>query len=309
MNMTIGIDIGGTRIKAALVDEDGHISCQINEPSSARGSYLSILTQLVDLIQQLGDHSEEQPVGIGLAVAGLMDQTCETVVASPNCTEFIGRRLAEDLSDRVKLPVIMDNDANMMALGEGAYGAARGSRHYIAITVGTGVGGAVISDGRLIRGIDGGGGELGHIPISRNGPKCGCGSVGCLEAFVGHTGIRRFISKHVPELERHGLKEINQLADEGMRDAVEVFTYIGKNLGIAMAGLVNVFNPEFLVIGGGVAAAGKLIFRPLTEELKRRSFETYMSSLRVRPAELRNWAGVAGAAKVVRENLSVTSPS
>ncbi len=298
MSLTIGIDIGGTRVKAAAMDGSGNLFEKRMERSSAGQDYPKLLDQLVSIVTNIKENLTSPVTSVGLAVAGLMDKKLEVIIEAPNCPDMKNRCLARDVGQKVRLPIVMDNDANLMAIGEGASGAAQGCHHFIAITLGTGVGGAVISNSQLIRGVDGGGGELGHIPISIDGPKCGCGAVGCLEAYIGHTGIRRFIEEHTPKFKKTGLQEVNKLANEGDTEGRGVFEYIGTRLAIGMAGLVNTFNPELLVVGGGVAAAGELLFEPLRVELKKRAFVQYLNSLTVREARLGNWAGVVGAAKI-----------
>ncbi|MDP8239724.1 MAG: ROK family protein [Candidatus Hatepunaea meridiana] len=313
-SLAIGIDIGGTRIKAALVDMEGGISDEINEPSLVNNDYSEFLNQLVNLVSTY-NHSVNQKLcqvltpdttpllGVGLAVAGLMDEHQKTVIDSPNCTAIIDKPLAGDLNKRISIRTVMDNDASAMAIGEGLCGAARGSRHYIALTLGTGIGGAVISDGRLIRGVDGGGGELGHIPIDRRGPRCGCGSRGCIEAYLGRAGIRRYINRNLPQFKGIGMKALSETAHNGDETARSLFAYIGKTLGIAVAGLVDIFNPELVIIGGGISASAELIIEPLKEEVHKRAFKSYLKSLDIRPAKLGNWAGVIGAAAMLRKNV------
>jgi len=298
---TIGIDIGGTRIKAALVDEKGNLSNELNEPSYLDQGYPSFITKLKDITQRLRRLSEVDIIGVGLAVAGLMDAKQQVVIDAPNCGILVGQSPPEDLGREIGLTVVMDNDANAMALGEGLSGAAQGSRHYIALTLGTGIGGAVVTDGRLLHGIDGGGGELGHIPIARNGPKCACGARGCLESFIGKAGLRRYIEENHPQFSDTGMKELSVIAEKGDKAARDVFAYLGMTLGIAVAGLVNIFNPELVIVGGGVAYASDLFMEPLREEVKRRAFKSYLGSLQIRPAKLGNWAGVIGAASMIRQ--------
>jgi len=297
---TIGLDIGGTRIKAGIVDETGRLSNEKNVSSSLENGYQDVISQIKRLVDELRGKCQEKPLGVGLAVAGLMDAQQQVVVDSPNCGVLIGHKLAEDVESATGLSTVMDNDANAMALGEGLSGAAQGSRHYIAFTIGTGIGGAVVSDGRLIRGVDGGGCELGHIPIDFEGPPCGCGSHGCIEAYIGRTGLRRYIEHNHPQFRNTGMKELAQTASDGDEDAQDVFYFLGKVLGIGSAGLVNIFNPELIIIGGGVANAWNLFIEPLTEELHHRAFASYLGSLEIRPARLGNWAGVVGVTALLR---------
>lgn len=299
--LNIGIDIGGTAVKAALVDENFQLSEKVNEPSRMDQDYGSFVDHLTDIVNRLKLKAGSEVRGIGIGVAGLMDKECRTVLTSPFCRILIGRHIAEDLAAATDLTVKMENDAVVMAMGEGINGAATGSEHYIVFTIGTGIGGAVVSNGRFIKGVDGGGCELGHIPIDRNGPVCGCGARGCIEAYVGTAGIRRFIRDTVPQFETMEIKDISRIAFEGDLNARKVFTYVGETLAIAAAGLVNTFNPEIIVIGGGISGAGDFIINPMEKELGKRAFKQYLSSLKIRIAELGNWAGVVGAASLVRK--------
>lgn len=301
MACTIGIDIGGTRIKAAIVNEDGTlVNKSIVETNSSEG-YSLLLRQIANIIYSLRDEASECVTAVGTGVAGLMDSKNYRIITAPNVKVISGRALATDLAKVIDMPVVMDNDANVMAIGEGCCGAGRNSKHYIAITLGTGVGGAVISDGQLVRGFAGGGGEVGHIPISIEGPACGCGSFGCLEAYIGHAGIINYINKTFPTLKQKSIKSLNQMAIEGDKEALQVFTYIGSTLAVGLAGLINVFNPEIIIIGGGISAAENLLFDPLWKELKLRAFDTYTANLAIRRAELGNWAGVVGGGVIARK--------
>lgn len=299
MSLAIAMDYGGTRLKAALMDEQGNRLQEIHEPSFARENYEQIFRHIAATVKQFEAQTEQTITGVGIGVAGLMGNGCHEIAYSPNCPALTGKQLASDVADLIDLPVKMDNDANLMAVGEGWLGAARGMAHYIAVTLGTGVGGAIINDGKLMRGVDGGGCEIGHIPIARQGPRCGCGAYGCLETFIGTAGMRRFISRRQPRFKGMSMKEVNRIALEGDPGAADVFRFVGRHLGIALAGMVNLFNPEGIIIGGGVSAAGDLLFDSVYEELNKRAFDVYLQSVTIKEAELGTWAGVAGAAKLV----------
>jgi glucokinase len=297
-DLSIGIDIGGTAVKAGIVDNTGILHFRIKETSKL-DNYDVFVKQLKSIIDNLQSKLNDNITHVGLGVAGLMDKDRLTILTAPNCGVLNNRPLPLDLSNLTGLPVEMDNDANVVAIAEGLFGAAKGSKHYIVITLGTGIGGAVVSGDKLIRGVNGGGGELGHIPISRNGLKCGCGAKGCLEAYIGQQGILNWISTNL--IKYHGLdiKQVIELAKNGETEAQEVFKYVGETLAIALAGLVNIFNPEIIVIGGGISAAGDFIITPLKRELHKRAFGQYLHSLDIRIAELGNRAGIIGAAALV----------
>jgi len=297
----IGIDIGGTRLKAALVAPDGSLIEKRVEPSRMREPYPAIRDQITQIVLDLVRISDQKPLLVGIGVAGLVDADRRKVLAAPNCPGVIGQPLTNDVEQSTGIYCLMDNDANVMALGERFIGAAQRCDDLVAVTLGTGVGGAIISDGRLIRGFTGGGGEIGHVCIERNGPRCGCGANGCLETFIGMKGIFRWISRNQPALKGMGIAHLIEIGQAGDSNAVEVFKYVGQTLAIGLAGMVNIFNPSVLLVGGGVATAGKLLLEPLQEELKLRAFGVYLQGIEIRAAALGNWAGVVGAARLGSE--------
>jgi glucokinase len=299
-SFALGFDVGGTRIKAAVVDHTGNLTSQLIEKSRVAEPYPAIRDQLVKMVGVLSDTAPRKPEIVGVGLAGLLDRSRRKVMAAPNCPGVVGVPLAEDLEQLLQLPVTLENDANTMALGEGAAGAAKGVNHFIAVTLGTGVGGAVIAEGKILRGWQGGGGEIGHICIDRNGPRCGCGSNGCLESFIGLKGINRWIARHAPRLRNLGMGRLSELALEGDSEAVAVFEWVGHTLGVAMAGMVNIFNPEAIVVGGGVSIAGPMLFDPMRDEIQSRAFSVYLGGIKILPAMLGNWAGVTGAGMMER---------
>jgi len=295
MAITIGIDLGGTNIKAALVNSSGRQIYPLIEPTGLDQGYNFLLNQLKGIIGALTSVAPEPPTSVGIGVAGLMDRHNRRVVVSPNLGLLRGRYLPRDLGVLSETPVIMDNDANCMALGEGITGAARGKKHYIAVTLGTGVGGAIVSDGSFVSGYQGGGGEIGHVHIHHSGPICACGSNGCLEAYIGKQAVSDYLIRNFPRLESYGLDEINKLAIAGDSEAIEIFGYIARMLAVALSSLVNIFNPQVIVIGGGVSKAGELLLEPLRAEILKRAFRPYTRNLKIVTAKLGDWAGVIGA--------------
>ncbi len=216
MCLAIGIDIGGTRIKAALVDRNGAYFETHIEPTKLTDDYELLLMQLLDIYTVLSSRSPEPVVGIGIGVAGLMNKGNSRIETSPNIKVWIGRALAYDLEQTINVSCKMENDANCMAIGEGLSGAAIDCKHYIAITLGTGIGGAVICNGNLLRGVSGGGGEIGHITIDPNGPVCGCGNSGCIESYIGTSGIRRYVEENHPGLNERSIKNLISLQMKGL---------------------------------------------------------------------------------------------
>lgn len=295
MAITVGIDIGGTNIKAALVSRTGHYSYPVIEKTVTDQGYKFLLNQLKGVVQVLTSLSAEPPSGVGIGVAGLMDRHNRRVILAPNLSLIKGKYIPKDLTEIAGITVLMDNDVNCMALGEGIVGAAKGKKHYIAVTLGTGVGGSIVTGGSFVSGYQGGGGEIGHMQIHHTGPKCACGSNGCLEAYIGQQAVQDYIVRHYPRLAGYEISDIKKLADADDAEAIEVFSYIAKMLAVALASLVNIFNPQLIVLGGGISKAGDLIIVPLLEEIKKRAFAPYTRSLKVVTAKLGEWAGVIGA--------------
>jgi len=237
------------------------------------------------------------------------------VIFAPNLHAIEGVPLKEELGRRTGLHVTVENDANAAAWGEFRFGAGSEATHLVFITLGTGVGGGVISHGLLLRGAQGAGGELGHITIQATGPRCGCGNHGCLEALASGTAIgrraREVASEHPNSalgqlaMERTVLGEdVTELAQGGDEAAISVLKETGVWLGIGLAGFVNVFNPEVIAIGGGVARAGELILEPARQEVRLRAQSPSRDLVQIREATLGGRSGVLGAAALARDAYS-----
>jgi len=214
------------------------------------------------------------------------------------------------------LPTFVDNDAKVMALGELTYGAGRGCSNVICLTLGTGVGGAIIIDGRLYRGADLVAGEIGHIRINESGPACNCGGRGCLEAYVGREYFLRYVRKELRKGAKSVVKKMagNRLSDitpeilreaalEGDPFARRTWQEYGRHIGNALIGVINFFNPECVVIGGGMAEAGTFIFAPIRDIIKAGAMKIQKKSVKVVKAKLGNDAGCIGAAELVKRSL------
>lgn len=297
----LGVDLGGTLLKMALVNGDGIIERPVKVPSRVDQGYEAVFRTITETAQNLMG-TEVLVKGIGLGVAGLVDPVNRKVIASPNCPLLVNKPMGDDLERFWGKKVEMMNDANAMALGEGWVGAARSCSHYVAITLGTGVGGAVVIDGEIVEGFRGMGGEIGHIPISQNGPKCQCGGRGCLESYVGKRGIERLIKRRFPLLIGKGMKELADMAQKGDQDAQRLFRHLARMIGVALTGLVNLLAPQMIVIGGGIALAGQVLLDPLEKEIRTRAYAPFIDNLKITPAQLGIWAGVIGAARVIFRN-------
>ena len=304
----IGVDIGGTKIAAAVVSPEGKILNEVRYPTQAVPPNRLIKT-ISDAITEVRDGFEVG--GACLAVPGFVMAAENKVIFAPNLHEIENIRLDEEMSPLTGMSVTVENDANAAAWGEFRFGAGKDVDHQVFITLGTGVGGGVITHGVLLRGAQGAGGELGHVTLDPTGPRCGCGNHGCLEAFASGTAMQRRAREVANErpasalgrlaTERHVLGEdVTRLAEEGDEAAVAVLEEAGKWLGIGLAGFVNVFNPEVVAIGGGASRAGEFVLGPARDEVHLRARSPSRDLVEIKLATLGPGSGVLGAAALAR---------
>jgi glucokinase len=307
----VGIDLGGTSVKAALVSSDHRLMGRRQVPTDLRSQRV-LLDLLTDLVASVRQDKEISAVGFGLP--SQIDQRHGRVLDSVNIP-LADLDFVAEMQRRLGVPVVVDNDANVACLAETLIGAARGARHVVMLTLGTGVGGGLVLDGRVYRGALGTGAELGHVTIDADGPPChgNCRNRGCLEVMASATAIMRHANTLADErpggpldaardrgVELDARYVIDQ-AEAGNSDAVEVLRRTGRYLGIGLAGFVNVFNPEVVVIGGGASAAGELLLGPAREEMEHRALPPTLEGVRLVAAELGNDAGIIGAAGLALE--------
>lgn len=307
----IGIDIGGTKIAGALVDAQGQIVLEERVPSPA-GDPDAMVDAVVGLIQRLSANHEV--IGAGVAAAGFIDADQSTIIYAPNIS-WRNEPFKAKLEAKLDIPVIIENDANAAGWAEYRYGAGRGFKHMIMLTIGTGVGGAVIADSHMLRGGFGIAGELGHLRVVPDGLACGCGQHGCLESYASGSALLRAAKELSASGDPAGqrLREIE--AEAGQLTGLEVYKAILENdqgalrllsdlgswLGQAIASLVAILDPEIVVIGGGVSAAGDLLLKPIRDAyLAHLPARGYRPELKITTAEFVNDAGVVGAADLVR---------
>ena len=299
----IGFDLGGTNMRAAVVDPFGSVTeFRSHRTPTGKGPEAIVEAASFLVLEQLG---RDDVGSIGVAIANVVDVRNNKLTRSPNIPDLNDFDLAKALSSRTGLDVYLENDATAAAMGEHWLGAGKGTDHMICITLGTGVGGGIIVDGQPLHGADGAAGELGHICLDLDGPPCGCGSNGCLEQFSSGAAIVRItksrLSKY-PDSALHSklefsAEDVAAAAVEGDRAAHEAFSEAGKYLGVALAGMVNVFNPEVVVITGGVASAWDLFIGAAREELLKRAFQQPLERVNIVRGTLGDNAGVLGAAK------------
>jgi len=316
----VGVDLGGTNVRAVLSDRSGKLIQDSRRPTLASSPPPVILGQVISTIYdaiQDGGARLDQVAGVGMGIPGIMDPDTGHVFWSPNFPtwsddEPVGAQVEEQLG----LATFIVNDARCAALGELHFGAGRGVRQMVMITLGTGIGGAIVYDGKLLLGPQGSIGEIGHQTIWPDGPRCGCGNFGCMEALCGIGAIldrcRRKLQAGRPSklidmcggnLDAITPRMIDEAADEGDALAREVMDETGMWIGIGMANVINMFAPEVFVVGGGVAQAGDTILDPIIRTVKARAVARQCARCRIVPAQLGDNAGVMGAIQLVLQAL------
>ena len=293
---SIGLDLGGTNLRAASVDRAGRVLQLISRPTMAAEGREAILSAMVGAITTLrGTQGAQTLAGIGIGVPGFIDADTGVVRNSNNLASLEDFPIREELSRQLNAWVILENDANAAALGELWLGAGRGVDHLLLITLGTGVGGGIIAGGKVLRGAAGMAGEIGHITVVPGGNPCGCGNRGCLEKHASATAVSAMAQLMGMGSGLSG-REVFDRAVAGDERARRVFQAMGESLGIAMATLVNIFNFPLYLLGGGAAEAWEFFAPAMFAELKSRSFTYRATETRVEKAELGAQAGLYGAA-------------
>ena len=312
----IGVDLGGTFIKTALITLQGDILKKVEVPSGKESGPEKVIANIITSIQMAAEEAGQtfnQVQGIGLGTPGPLNTQKGIVCNAVNIPGFINIPLRDLIQEKFGIPVNLENDANAAGYGEYWKGAGRGSSLMVAYTLGTGVGGGIIIDGKLIRGTNDCGGELGHITIVPDGEMCSCGNRGCVEAYASAT----FLVKHTAAMLKRGCPSLltkwmeegktltAKLIDEAWRAgdefAKERLWEVGYYLGLGVANIVSALNPDVVVVGGGMSKSGEIILEPVRKEVKKRTFREHYEHLRIVAAELGNNAGVIGAAGLALE--------
>lgn len=317
MSSVLGVDIGGTKIAAAPVGRHGE---QLAAPLVALSRVTDVeafVTGLEQALRQaLQQYSEFTPVALGIACAGTVDYSHGVVVVSPNLP-LVDFPLVKVLRERLGLPVFLENDANAALLGEAASGAAVGMRHVVLLTLGTGVGGGVLVNGELYRGASGAAGELGHMTVVRGGLACRCGGRGCLEMYASGPALVRYAAAFLQDswrdpggqllaLHKQGRLtggSVARLAREGHPGAIEAVQQLGEWLGVGLVNITSIFEPEMIVVGGGVGEMGEMLLQPARSYLARYGLLPGRDRVRVVSAKLGNTAGLVGGALVAWQEL------
>lgn len=311
----IACDLGGTNLRAATVDAAGRIHERVkhNTPKTERAE--EIVRALVEAARECERRSGGQGTGaLSVVVPGTVQIENGVVTKAPNLPCLDGYQLGAALESELQWPVILENDANAAAVGEMWQGAGRGAQTIICVTLGTGVGGGIVLDGELWRGIDGSAGEIGHIGVEPIGPACPCGSRGCLEVFASATAITRMTREAGASYPRSPLsstgenlsaKTVYQSGLRGDELALEVFRRMGLYLGVGLASLINIFNPEKIVIGGGVAEGWDLFIEHVRQHIAERAFPIPARRAEIVRAECGDDAGLLGAAHIAFKKQTI----
>ena len=308
-----GIDIGGTNIKFGLVDETGKVLYKERKPTLPEKGPTPLMHLVTNISERLLYHAaeEEYPVDwVGIGSPGAVDfKTGQVVGPCPNIEGWQGMKIGENLRERLNLPVYVDNDVNAMALAETKFGAGMGASSVVCVTVGTGIGGGIVIDGKVWRGHSSSAAEIGHMTIDYDGPVCKCGQKGCTEVFTSSESIisrvkSRLRKEMTPafqeqtggKLDELSIKKVFAAGRKADPVALEVIEETAGYLGAGIAGVVNFLNPEVVVIGGGIIEGGAGFLEAVAAEIRRRAFGSATEKLKIVKAALGNDAGFIGAA-------------
>lgn len=305
--LIIAVDLGGTNLKIALLDAKYKIidkQVLSTRKFVKKEKLIWAITQAVNDVIANNGLEKRRILGVGIGLPGPVDVKQGLVHFFPNIPGWKEVKLKNILEKRLGLPVFLDNDANLMCLAEYKLGAARGSDNAVCLTLGTGVGGGIIINRSLYRARSSAAGEIGHIPINERGPRCNCGGRGCLEAYIGNQRIkaqaRRIFKRNI------SLEELSGLAKKGNKSALRLWSGLGRRLGRALAGVVNLLSPDCIVIGGGVANTGKILFSEVKKTVLTQAMPVQARQVKILKAELADAAGLVGAAILVKENSKVS---
>src|SRR4030042_1645041 len=317
------VDLGGTKIMTAVVLPDGRLWSQNYCLTMAdRGPEVLIdrVLSAVNGVMAQARLRTSELIGLGVAAAGILDTKKGVVTTSPNLPHWHNVQLRDILAEKLGIVTYIINDANAAAVGEHRFGVGRGFTNMIYLTVSTGIGGGIIVDGELYSGTDGCAGELGHMTVEVDGPRCHCGNFGCLEALASGWAVVREAVKRINQGEKSSIIElvdgrleditaekVAMAARQGDRLAADIVREAANYLGVGLANLVNIFNPELIVIGGGLSKMGDMLLKPARKVVKERAFKLPTRTVRIVRARLGSSAGIIGAAAYVFDQQSERS--
>ncbi|MBF0570932.1 MAG: ROK family protein [Candidatus Omnitrophica bacterium] len=294
----VGVDVGGTNIKLGIVGPSGQVivrnSFATKPFASSRIKLISALASQIEASIVSSGLIKKQIAGVGVGLPGLVDYEKGIVRFLPNIPGWREVHLKSILQKKIKLPVFIDNDVKIITLAESQFGAGRGVRNLVCLTLGTGVGAALILNGQLYRGEDNAAGELGHMPLNEHGPKCNCGGFGCFETYVGNRALFALASR---VMGRPGMttETMFALAQKGNKKALVYWKMAAKQIGNGLVGIVNLLNPRLIIIGGGVSNNEKYLFKTITDTIRLRAMGLQGSAFKIKRAKFKDDAGIIGA--------------
>lgn len=310
--LALAVDLGGTNLRAAVVNRDGDIQAETQQRTQSSDGPDAVIERIAAAVNDIAESNQvPNDVPVGLASPGPLDPRTGVVYFSPNLPGWTNIPLAAKLRERTKREVVLSNDANAAALGEVFFGAGKGTRNLLYLGLGTGVGGGIYSEGLLIDGVRGMGGELGHVTVDLNGPRCSCGSVGCIEAYTSAWALTRdalalvdsgrgdAILRAAGDRDNVGPRALGQAASDGDAATLALLERAGHALGAGMASFVNIFNPEVIAIGGGVSLIGDPLLEPARRALATFAMPIMLENVKVVPSQLGVKTGIYGAAALV----------
>lgn len=301
----IGIDLGGTKISGAVANFKGDMLSQYTIPTKAEEGESAVLQRIIAVVEKVIEESnvdKEKIVSIGIGSPGPLDAKKGMIITTPNIP-FKNFNIVKPLVDRFNIATYLDNDANVAAIGEYAFGSGKGTDNMVFITVSTGIGGGAVLNGKIYRGNTCNALEIGHMTLEKDGPRCNCGNYGCAEALASGTAIAKAAREQVEKGLNTSLSnykkitayEVFREAEKGDTVAQNVLNKALNYLGICVANIITSFDPEVVIIGGGVSKGGNIVFEKVNEVVKKRCFKAMFESTKIVPAALGTDAGVKGA--------------
>ena len=308
----LAIDIGGTKIISAIISQDGQMLAKERFPTLADEGPQAVIDRIFASVDRLLNQSNMKPSqlhSISIAAAGAIDFEKGVVTESPNLPGWHNIALRDIMQEKYELNTFLVNDASAAALGELRFGAGKGVRNLVLLTLGTGIGGGIIIGGELYTGATGGAGEVGHMTVEANGPRCDCGNIGCLESLASGTAVAKEAIERIKSGGKSSLVEmvkgkveditaekVGVAARSGDPLARDIINRAAFYLGVGLVSLVNIFNPEMIVLGGGMAKMGDILLEPARKLVRERAFTMLAQAVRIVTAQLGNEAGIYGAA-------------
>ena len=294
----VGVDVGGTNIKLGVVGPSGKVivrnSFATKPFAFSRIKLITALAREIEASIITAGLTKKQIAGVGIGLPGLVDFEKGYVRFLPNIPGWRGVHLKSILQKKIHLPVFVDNDVKMITLAESKFGAGKGVRNLVCLTLGTGVGSGLILNGQLYRGEGNAAGELGHMPLNEHGPKCNCGGIGCFETYVGNRPLFALASRMMG---KPGMttQSMYALAKKGNKKALLFWKKASEHIGNGLVGIVNLLNPRLIIIGGGVSNNERFLFKTITETIRRRAMSLQGSAFKIKRAQFKDDAGIIGA--------------